>query len=312
MELSMTTTTPIMVVQIVAMFMMMAVGAVCFKAGFITKEGSRVLTNISCYVSMPAVIVRALATKFDPTVAANMLSMVVVTCILMVVSIVVARVAYGADGNRVAQVGIIVSNMGFVGIPLVDHVVGPDYVIYISAVIAAQVLFIWTYCVWLISGDAKDVSVKKIVTNPTIISVVIGFAMFLCSYELTGVLGSFVDGIANLNTGVGMLLLGVFLAQSDLRSLICTRSIYKASALRLLVVTGISAVVLAFTPLSIACKAVVLIAFAAPCGTISCMFSQLFGGDYRYGSGLVTISTLLSLITMPLMLMLGLMLFNLV
>lgn len=312
MEMSLATTMPIMVVQIVAMFMMMAVGAACFKVGFITKEGSRVLTNISCYVSMPAVIVRALAAKFDPDVAANVAGVVVVTCILMVVSIVIARVAYGADGNRVAQVGVIVSNMGFVAIPLVEHVIGPDYVIYISAVIAVQVLFIWTYCVWLISGDAKNVSAKKIVTNPTIISVAIGFAMFFCSYELTGVLESFVDGIADLNTGVGMLLLGVFLAQSDLRSLIRTRSIYKANVLRLLVVTGISAVVLAFSPLSIACKAVVLIAFAAPCGTISCMLSQLFGGDYRYGAGMVTISTLLSLITMPLMLMLGLMLFNLV
>lgn len=311
MSLSIGTTMPVMVTQIVAMFMMMAVGAVCYKVGFITKEGSRVLTNIACYVSTPAVIVRALATKFDPAIAVNVAGVVVVTCVLMVVSIVVARVAYGINGNRVAQVGIIVSNMGFVGIPLVEHVVGPDYVIYISAVIAAQIPFVWTYCVWLISGDVKDVSAKKVITNPTIISVVAGFAMFICSYELTGVLESFVDGIANLNTGVGMLLLGVFLAQSDIRSLICTRSIYKASALRLLVVTGASAVLLAPLPMPVACKAVVLIAFAAPCGTVSCMFSQLFGGDYRYGAGLVTISTLLSLVSMPLMLMPGLALFSL-
>lgn len=311
MSLSIGTTMPVMVTQIVAMFMMMAVGAVCYKVGFITKEGSRVLTNIACYVSTPAVIVRALATKFDPAIAVNVAGVVVVTCVLMVVSIVVARVAYCINGNRVAQVGIIVSNMGFVGIPLVEHVVGPDYVIYISAVIAAQIPFVWTYCVWLISGDVKDVSAKKVITNPTIISVVAGFAMFICSYELTGVLESFVDGIANLNTGAGMLLLGVFLAQSDIRSLICTRSIYKASALRLLVVTGASAVLLAPLPMPVACKAVVLIAFAAPCGTVSCMFSQLFGGDYRYGAGLVTISTLLSLVSMPLMLMLGLALFSL-
>ena len=311
MSLSIGTTMPVMVTQVVAMFMMMAVGAVCYKVGFITKEGSRVLTNIACYVSTPAVIVRALATKFDPAIAVNVAGVVVVTCVLMVVSIVVARVAYCINGNRVAQVGIIVSNMGFVGIPLVEHVVGPDYVIYISAVIAAQIPFVWTYCVWLISGDVKDVSAKKVITNPTIISVVAGFAMFICSYELTGVLESFVDGIANLNTGAGMLLLGVFLAQSDIRSLICTRSIYKASALRLLVVTGASAVLLAPLPMPVACKAVVLIAFAAPCGTVSCMFSQLFGGDYRYGAGLVTISTLLSLVSMPLMLMLGLALFSL-
>lgn len=311
MDLSIATTMPIMVAQIVAMFMMMAVGAACYKAGFIDNAGSKVLTNIACYVSTPAVIVRALAVKFDPAVAFNVGIVVLVTCLLMVMCIVVARVAYGAGVNVVAQVGIIVSNMGFVGIPLVETVIGSEYVIYISATIAAQVVFIWTYCVWIVSHDKENVSLKKIVTNPTIISVAVGFVLFAASCELTGIFGSFVNGIANLNTGVGMLLLGVFLAQSDLRALLRTRSIYKACFLRLVLTTGIAAVVLALAPMPIACKAVVLIGFAAPCGTVSCMLPQLFGGDYRYGAGMVTISTLLSLITMPLMLMLGLMLFNL-
>lgn len=309
MNLSLATTMPIMFSQIVAMFLMMAVGAVCYKTGFITKEGSKVLTNIACYVSTPGVIVRALATKFDPAVFGNVVWVVAITCVLMVVCIAVAHVAYGARGNRVAQVGIIVSNMGFVGIPLVEHVIGPQYVIYISASIAAQVVFIWTYCVWLISQDKSTVSAKKVLSNPTIISVVVGFALFMCSIELTGAVGSFVDDIANLNTGVGMLLLGVFLAQSDLRSLVRTRSIYKAALLRLVVTTALTIVILMPLPVSVAVKAVLLIGFAAPCGTVSCMLPQLFGGDYRYGAGIVTISTLMSMVTMPLMLMLGLMLF---
>ena len=299
MNLSLATTMPIMFSQIVAMFLMMAVGAVCYKTGFITKEGSKVLTNIACYVSTPGVIVRALATKFDPAVFGNVVWVVVITCVLMVVCIAVAHVAYGAQGNRVAQVGI----------PLVEHVIGPQYVIYISASIAAQVVFIWTYCVWLISQDKSMVSAKRVLSNPTIISVVVGFALFMCSIELTGAVGSFVDGIANLNTGVGMLLLGVFLAQSDLRSLVRTRSIYKAALLRLVVTTALTIVILMPLPVSVAVKAVILIGFAAPCGTVSCMLPQLFGGDYRYGAGIVTISTLMSMVTMPLMLMLGLMLF---
>ena len=309
MQLSLASTMPLMLNQIIAMFLMMGVGAICFKAGFITKDGSKVFTNLACYVSTPAVVLRALASKFDPEVAANVAWVVGVTCILMVVCIVCARLAYGSNGNRAAQVGIIVSNMGFVGIPLVEGVIGEEYVIYISATIAAQTVFIWTYCVWMYTRDRSTVSVKKVFTNPVIISVIVGFAMFFLSYEPQGVVKVFVDGMANLNTGLGMLIVGIFLAQSDLRALLRTRSIYKASALRLLVTAGIAALILAVTPMPQACKAVLLIAFSCPCGAMSSMMPQLFDGDYRFGAGLVTISTLLSIVTMPALLSAGLMLF---
>nr|WP_321972372.1 AEC family transporter [Paratractidigestivibacter sp.] len=141
------------------------------------------------------------------------------------------------------------------------------------------------------------------------VSVAVGFVCFFCSFEPAGAIDSFLDGMANLNTGLGMLLLGVFLAQSDLRALLRTRSIYKASFLRLIVVTGITVLLLAVWPMPVPCKAVILIAFAAPCGTLSSMFPQLFGGDYRFGAGLSTVSTILSIVTMPLMLMFGLRLY---
>lgn len=308
MDLSLTATMPVMLSQIVAMFLMMGVGAVCYKIGYITRDGSKVLTNLACYVSTPGVIVRALAVRFDPAVLGNVVGVAVLTGVLMLICIVASRMAYG-DGDRVAQLGIIISNMGFVGIPLVENVIGSEYVIYISTVMAVQVIFIWTYCIWLYTRDRSQVSVKKVLANPVIIAVFVGFAMFVCSYEPQGVIRSFVDGMANLNTGLGMLIVGVFLAQSDLRALLKTRSIYKASVLRLLVTPALGILALLAVPLPLSCKAVVLIAFEAPCGAMCCMIPQLFGGDSRYGAGLVSISTLLSLLTMPLLLMIGLALF---
>lgn len=299
---------PVMVSQIVAMFLMMAVGAACYKGGFITREGSKTLTNLACYVSTPGVIVRALATPFDPDVFASILGVAAATCAIMVGVILITRLVYG-NGSKVAQLGIIISNMGFVGIPLVEYVVGTEYVIYISTVMATQIVFIWTYCIWFYTEDPAQVSFKKVATNPVMIAVIVGFAMFACSYEPQGTVKSFIDGMANLNTGLGMLIVGVFLAQSDLRALARTRSIYKASAIRLIVTTALAGLIVMPFPISTACKTVVLIAFAAPCGAMCCMIPQLFGGDSRYGAGLVSISTLLSLVTMPLMLMLGLTLF---
>ncbi len=308
-ELSLATTMPVMLSQIAAMFMMMAVGAGCQKAGFIPKDGSKVLANITCYVSLPAVIVRALATPFDPEVMGNVISLTVLSVVLLGASIAVAHIAYGYNGERVSQLGIIISNMGFVGIPLVEAVVGDEYVVYVSVLIAVQTVIVWTYCIWWYTRDASMVSAKKIFTNPVIISIIAGVLMFLFSVELAGPFESMVDGIANLNAGLGMLMLGIYLAQSDLRSLVCTRSIYKASILKLVVVPLVSIAILTFWPLPTACKLVALIAIGAPCGATAAAFAQLFGGDYRFGAGLATASTLFSLLTMPLMLMIGMLLF---
>jgi malate permease and related proteins len=171
------------------------------------------------------------------------------------------------------------------------------------------VVVMWTYCVWFFTRDRSQVSVKKVLTNPVVVSVLVGAIMFLLSYEPTGAVETVVNGMANLNTGLGMLLMGVFLAQSDMRSLVRTRSIYKASFFRLVVASGLCIAVTALWPTSQACKVVALIAFVTPCGASASMFAQLFGGDYRFGAGLATISTLLSLVTMPIMLMIGLMLY---
>lgn len=309
MELSLATTMPIMVTQIVAMFLMMGVGALAFRMGLIDEAGSRTVTNLACYVSGPAVIVRALAVPFSAEQLANIALVALASLVLLAMCIAVAHIAYGATGNDVAQVGIVVSNMGFVGIPLVQNVLGEEYVIYMSAAMAVQIVAIWTYGVYRISHDARLISPVKVLTNPAVLAVAVGLVMFLCSFELTGVLGSFVGGLGDLNTGLGMLVLGIFLAQSDIRGLARTRSLYKASFLRLVVTALLAVGILALFPLPAPIKAVLLIAYAAPCGSTSAMFCQLFGGDYRYAAGMVTISTLLSLVTMPLILLAGLLVF---
>lgn len=137
----------------------------------------------------------------------------------------------------------------------------------------------------------------------------IGIILFCCSIDLSGVIKVTVQDLGILNTGLAMLVMGTYLAQTDLRSLVRDRNLYAACALRLLVVPAIVMAVLALLPLDAVVKLVVLIALSAPCGTVSAMFPQMFGGDYRFGAGLVSLSTLLSLIVMPVLLAIGLMIF---
>lgn len=296
--MSVAATMPIMITQVVAMFIMMLIGTILYRAKLVDNTGSAQLASIALYVATPAVILQSLATSFDPDKLAAGAACFVLSFLFTALSAFVAWLFF-RDRMRAAQIGIMISNMGFMGIPLVQNVLGEQYVFYISACIAAQVPLMWTYGVWLASQDRATISPKKIVTNPSVIAVAIGVVLFLSSVDLGGVIKVAVADMGNLNTGLAMLVMGTYLAQTDLRSLARNRNLYAACILRLLVVPALVIALLLFVPLDITVKLVVVIALSAPCGTVSAMFPQMFGGDYRFGAGLVSVSTLMSLIVMP-------------
>lgn len=301
-------TMPVMITQVVAMFLMMVIGAVLYRGQLVDNAGSKQLSNVALYVATPAVILQSLATTFDAAKMAAGAACMALSFIFTLVSAGVARL-YFRDRQRAAQLGITISNMGFMGIPLVQSVLGEEYVFYISACMAGQVPLIWSYGIWLISQDTSKISLKKIATNPSIVAVVVGIVLFCCSIDLTGVIKVTAQDMGNLNTGLAMLVMGIYLAQTDLRSLVRDRNLYAACALRLLAVPAIVIAVMLLLPLDPIVKLVVVIALSTPCGTVSAMFPQMFGGDYRFGAGLVSVSTLLSLVLMPLVLAASLVLF---
>ena len=116
----------------------------------------------------------------------------------------------------------------------------------------------------------------------------------------------FLTGMGNLNTGLGMLVLGANLGSSNLGLLFTDRRIYKACAFRLLVVPAVTILLCMVMPVSAEIRMVLLIVEACPCGAVTSMLAQLYGGDFQYGTGLVIVTTLLSMATMPLILTLAL------
>ena len=306
--MSIAQTMPIMISQTVAMFLMMAVGILLFKTKRLDNQGAAQMANVALYVAGPAITITAFATTFDAEklVAGGL-------CMLLTVLFTLGSATIGwlvyRDRQRISQMGIMISNMGFMGIPLVQAVLGEEYVFYVSACIAAQIPITFTYGIWLISQDKSEVSPKRILSNPAIIAVFVGVALFFASIELDGIAKATASGLSGLNTGLAMIVLGSYLAQADLRGILRNKNLYLTHFIRLVVVPLIIVAILWVMPLSTPIKLTLLIAFAAPSGTVTAIFPQMFNKDYRFGAGLVSSSTLLSLLTMPIMLSIGLMVF---
>lgn len=294
----------ILIKQILVMLAMMSVGVILYKIGQIDEKGVGQLSNLALYVATPCVVIQALAIPFDSEKISTGLVVILFFLVIFVVSVIIARFGCGR-ADRVGQFAVVFSNSGFVGIPLIQGILGDEYVFYVTMTMVAGTLVFWTYGVYLMSGSKDEVSVKKILTNPNLIAVVIGLVLFLAPIELPYVVERTLAGMANMNTGLGMVILGATLGASNIGLMIRDTRLYKAIALRLVAVPLVCIPILMLMPVPFEVRMVMMIIAAAPAASATSMLALKYGADYSYGTGLSIGTTIISMLSMPVVLALA-------
>lgn len=294
----------ILIQQILVMVVMMAVGVVLAKIKMLDEHGVAQLSNLALYVSTPAVVISSLAIEFDKGQLATGGLVMLFFLISLVIAAVVGRIGCGS-ADRVGQFAVAFSNSGFVGIPLIQGILGEEYTFFVTMTMVIGTVIFWTYGVYLMSGDKSEVSVKKIVTNPNFIAVVIGMCLFFAPIKLPYIFDAALTGMKNLNTGLGMIILGANLGASNVMLMVTDTRLYKACILRLIVAPLVTLAALFFMPASFEVRMVLMIVAAAPAASATSMLAQKYGADYQYGTGLAIGTTILSMVSMPIVLALA-------
>ena len=294
----------ILLKQIIMMFILAGVGYCLFKGGKISKEGSKTIGNILIYIVLPCVIVNGFITERTPEKTTALLISMAAAAILLLISMVVSRVAFRKD--EIAAFAGAFSNPGFFGIPLIAAVLDSSASFYIAAFIALLNILQWTYGVSLLTGEKSGLEVKKVLKAPFMIAIIIGLILFFGGIPVPSVVRQSIQYIANTNTTLAMFVIGVYLAEVDLPSMFRRKSNYLIAAVRLCAVPLISVLVLSLLPSQFQeLKLAVLIASACPVGSNVAVYAQLHGKDYPYAVETVIISTILSIVTMPLIILLA-------
>ncbi len=288
----------LLVQQIIIMFIMAGIGFLLFRAGKITLEGSKTIGNILIYIVLPAVIIKGFMLERTPEMLKGLLISTALAAAALGISILISRLMFKKDG--VASFASSFSNPGFFGIPLIISILGNDSVFYIAPYIGFLNLLQFTYGKVLLTGDRKSMNAKQVLTAPFLIAIVIGLFFFFTQLPLPGIVTRALEITTELNTPLAMFTVGVYLAQTDIRVMFSKKVLYKISFTRMLLVPLVVMMLLKFIPGSWhACKLAVLIAAACPVGSNVAVYAQLYNSDYRYAVETVVISTILSIITIP-------------
>jgi hypothetical protein len=286
--------------QIALMFVMMMMGYGMYKVKRITSLGSKEMGAVLLYVVTPIIIMRAYTVEYTQQRAFNMLIALALALFSVILSIILSKVIYKHE--RIENFAATYSNAGFMGIPLVQATLGTEAVFYLSAYLAVMVLLQWTLGIIVITGDQSHTSFKRIFTNPIILGIIGGLAIFFMQLTLPKFVLDVFSIISGLNSPLAMIILGVYLAQIRLISLINSWKVVSVSFVRMIFIPLIVGGLMMFVSNEYyMIKMVTLIAVSAPVGFNAAILAQQFDLDYSQAVRYVCHSTLFSIATMPAM-----------
>ena len=302
--------------QVAILFVLMGFGAVMRKAGFFKENAIDGLVNVLLLVVTPCLIVDVFQRPFDPSMLKGLGIAFAIAVLAHAVVILIARCAVRhADENveRPLRLAAVFSNAGFMGIPLEQAVLGNEGAFYGIVYVVVFNLFIWSWGHHLMKSEECKVKSEKCkvfhsslftlhsVLNPGTVGLALGAPLFFCSVRLPEVIGVPVHHMANLNTPLAMIVIGYGLCGARFGKVLRTGPVYIAMAIRLVLCPLL--VIAALYPLRAALDRnlmlAMVIAASAPVAAMVSMFATKFRRDVDVSVAAVSGSTLLSVLTMP-------------
>ncbi len=288
--------------QVLVLFVLIAVGFACGKKGLLTEHASKKMTDIVLYVVTPCVMISAFQREFSFELLSKTVIAAVVAALIIVGSIFISFLIF-RDKNearkKVLRFSVVFSNCGFMSLPLQKAILGTDGWFYGSIFVAVFNIFVWTYGLVSMSGDMKQLSIKKLAFNPGIVGVTVALILFVCKITLPNVISLPVEYLSSLNTPLPMLIIGFYLSRANLKKAFGNRRVYLAMLIRLIVIPTAAMLAMVLLKLDGTMTVAFIIASAAPTAATTTMFAAKFNRDSELSVSIVAASTLVSILTMP-------------
>ena len=296
--------------QIVQLFLMIFMGYLIVKTGLVRDDDSKVLSKIILYLIVPCVIINAFQVDYTTDTVKGLLIAFAASVLTQVVLLIVISAAGKLlHLNEVEIASVYYSNSGNLIVPIVTFILGQEWVLYGCVFMSVQLVFLWTHCKKIISREASY-DWKKILLNINMISIFIGVVLFFTKIFLPEIIGNTLASVGTMIGPASIIVTGMLFAGMNLKQIFANKRVYFITFLRLIAVPLIALVLIKLSNLasfSADGNKIMLIVFLAiitPSASTVTQMCQVYGNDSKYASAINVMTTLLSIITMPVMVML--------
>lgn len=292
----------IIINQVMIMFLLSVCGYLLYKKNFISYETCSQMSGILVKIIMPLIIIEQLNIPFNQKTLIDLSLSFLLSGLAFIIAIIISKILFNKN-TVIEQCSVVFSNSAFMGIPLVSSILGTEALIYLIPYIILLNILTWTYGMKVLEPGIK-LNFKQLAKNPVIIGFVIGTILFFLNIPLHYSIKKSLSYLTSLNTPLAMMILGCYVAQLNFKYVKFNSKMSFVVLGRLIIVPLITFLIFVYLiPLNNPIlKMTVLIASSCPVAASMAMFSQLFNKDFILAATYVAITTIISMITLPIML----------
>ena len=285
------------------LFCLMLIGIVLKKLGILTPAARASFSDMLVNIILPCNTINSFlgGISATPELMKSCILAVVISAVIQGVSIFTKPLfrKMSPDEQRICTYGMIVSNSSYIGLPIAEALYGPLGIMFTSIFQIPIRLTMWTSGLAQFTVTEKKGMFKKLITHPCIVALIIGFLLLIFPVKLPAFLSKTILTVSRCTTPVSMFVIGSILADTDVKTIISWKTLY-FSFLRLIAFPLLVWLVLKPFGLDPMLLSIAVILTAMPAGSLTSILADKYHMDSEFASKMVFVSTLLSMVTVPL------------
>ena len=288
--------------KIVSLFLIILIGVYGTKRRIINEEVNKGLRRILLEITLPLLVINSFSFEFKDGMGRNVLMAFIYSVAFMIVGTIISYIfltPFKGDKKRILHFANVFSNCGFIGFPIINSLYGAEGVVYTSIFNMVFNIALWTYGILIFSDKVSKKNIKQVVLNPAIIAVYLGIDIMLFNIKLPSFLLDTIKSVGDMTAPISMIIVGSILSRVKIKDVFKEVSIYYGALIKLIIIPlGLLLIKKALNENTTIINTIIIIQ-AMPAAAMTSIFAADFNKEKEYASIVVFITTLLSIITIP-------------
>jgi len=288
--------------KIIALFLIILIGVYGTKKHIINDDVNKGLRRILLEITLPLLVINSFSFSFDEGMGRNIITAFIYSILFMILGGIISYILLKplkGEKKKILHFANFFSNCGFIGFPIINSIFGAEGVVYTSIFNMVFTIFLWTYGVMIFSDKLSKENIKKVLLNPSIIAVYIGIPIMIFNIKLPASILDTTKIVGDMTAPISMIIVGSILLKVKIKSIFKEASVYYGALIKLIVIPlAIYMIKLIIKDNSSVIDTIIVIQ-AMPAAAMTSIFAADFDKEKEYGAIVVFVTTLLSIITIP-------------
>lgn len=292
---------------VASLFLIILIGIYATKKNILTDELNKGLRALLLQITLPLLIINSFSFSFNEGMGQKIFLSFIYSVVAFIIAGIISKltlIKVKGEKNKILHFANVFSNCGFIGFPIINSIYGAEGVIYTSIFNMVFSIVLWTYGVMLFSDSFSKKDIKQVLLNPGVVAVYIGIPMILFNIQLPKAIFDATKIVGDITAPLSMLIVGNILSKVKIKAIFNSWTIYYGAFIKMILIPlGMYLFSILIKDKSTAINTIILLE-AMPAAAMTSIFAADFNKDKEYAAIIIFITTLISIITIPVISML--------